>query len=69
MNVISARGRCGHATRDADYTAQPRWVPTPEEIACECARLRATWSARERERRAVRQPRWTAPQVSLRVEM
>ncbi len=30
---------------------QPRWTPSPEEIRRECAKIRATWSLLERQRR------------------
>jgi hypothetical protein len=42
------------------------WIPTPEEIADETARIRATWSEGERQRRAVRCPPWAVPEVTTR---
>ncbi|GEM_PF-6780069 len=34
-------------------SSQPTWLPSPLEIQTECAKIRATWSELERERRFV----------------
>ena len=43
------------------------WVPTPEEIARECAKIRADWSESEfRKRAGVRNTiRWVVPEVRV----
>jgi hypothetical protein len=60
---------CHDLNRASDGDAEMRvtrhhvWTPTSEEIARETARIRATWSERERQRRAVHCPPWAVPKV------
>ena len=45
-----------------------KYMPTPEEIAEECAKLRATWSKRtERERRVVKSVEVETPSFRIRL--
>lgn len=45
------------------------YLPSAEEIAAVCARIRGTWTPEETERRRVRkqpiQPPWTVPVIEL----
>ncbi|MEQ8211671.1 MAG: hypothetical protein RH917_17850 [Lacipirellulaceae bacterium] len=49
---------------------QPGYLPTPANIATECARIRATWSDAERNRRLVGvsqdqvSTRWQPPEIA-----
>jgi hypothetical protein len=41
--------------------------PSPEQIAAECERIRATWSEQETRKRSAwaTSPRWVAPKVEV----
>ncbi len=44
------------------------YLPSAEEIAAGCARIRGTWTPEETERRRVRKPHarpWTVPVIEL----
>jgi hypothetical protein len=43
------------------------YVPSPRDIRRECARIQATWSPRERDKRAGRPPlgSWEPPNIKL----
>jgi hypothetical protein len=38
--------------RDGPHSQQPDYIPSPEDIAAACERIRRTWSDREYARRA-----------------
>jgi hypothetical protein len=58
-------------TDETDYLSPNHtsdvWVPTPEEIAAECAKIRADWSEAEfRKRAGVRHTiHWIVPEVRV----
>ena len=44
-------------------SAPPSYLPTPEEIADQCAEIQATWTSRERRYRLPRASRWSVPEM------
>jgi len=59
-------GHAGGAGRLGDVDEGCKYIPTPEEIARECARIRAGWTAATLRHRAEEPPAWEPPLASRR---